>query len=84
MHILSKILSYLFALIVIFATGNVIVSIVVLQDTISVADAILVFCLLMIMLMGFYYIGNDIRQIPKKEKVINYDDDGVLDEELVK
>ncbi|MGB0863777.1 MAG: hypothetical protein ACPG19_15005 [Saprospiraceae bacterium] len=84
MHIISKILSYLFALIVIFTTGNIIISIVALQDSISLGDGILVFCLLIIMLIGCYYIINDIGQRRKKTKKNNkFQDDGILDDELL-
>ncbi len=81
---ISKILSYIFALIVIFVTGNVIVSIASFQENVSNADWFLIFCLLMIMLMGLYYIGNDIgmrkTSITKKE----YGKDAsILDEELL-
>jgi hypothetical protein len=83
-HLISKILSYFFALIVIFTTGNIIVSIVALQESVSVGDGILVFCLLIIMLMGFYYIINDVRQkTTKTTKRNKFKDDGVLDDELL-
>ena len=84
MHLISKILSYFFALIVIFTTGNIIVSIVALQESVSVGDGVLVFCLLIIMLMGFYYIINDVRQKTNKTTKRNkFKDDGVLDDELL-
>ena len=84
MHLISKILSYFFALIVIFTTGNIIVSIVALQESVSVGDGVLVFCLLIIMLMGFYYIINDVRQKTNKATKRNkFKDDGVLDDELL-
>lgn len=84
MHLISKILSYFFALIVIFTTGNIIVSIVALQESVSVGDGILVLCLLIIMLMGFYYIINDVRQKANKTTKRNkFKDDGVLDDELL-
>jgi positive regulator of sigma E activity len=83
-HLISKILSYFFALIVIFTTGNIIVSIVVLQDNISAGDGILVFCLFVIMLIGFYYIINDVKQKANKTRKRNkFKDDGVLDDELL-
>jgi hypothetical protein len=83
-YLISKILSYFFALIVIFTTGNIIVSIIALQESVSVGDGILVFCLLVIMLIGFYYIINDVRQKTNKTTKRNkFKDDGVLDDELL-
>lgn len=80
---ISKILSYFFALIVIFVTGNVIYSIVSFQENVSNADWFLIFCLLMIMLMGLYYIGNDIG-IQRNQVQEQYGKDtSLLDEELV-
>lgn len=84
MDIISKILSYFFAFVVIFTTGNAIYSIFVTQDNISTADGLLIFCLLMIMTMGIYYIGNDFRVKKEKKTEKMYRDDEVLDEELLK
>jgi len=82
---ISKILSYIFALIVIFVTGNVIYSIVSSQEEVSNADWFLIFCLLIIMLMGLYYIGNDIGIRKSDNLEAKYGKDtSLLDEELIK
>ena len=84
MVLLSKIISYIFALVVIFVTGNIIFSIVIEQTNISNADMLLIFCMLMIMLMGIYYIGNDIRNMRSNpEDLRKTKEDGVLDEDLL-
>lgn len=83
MAILSKIISYIFALVVIFTTGNIIFSIAVGQDKVPEGDWLLIFCLLLIMLMGIYYIVNDIKSLRAKNIEPLYEDEGVLDEELV-
>ena len=81
--ILSKILSYIFAILVIFTTGNIIFSIVAGQEKIHDGDWILIFCLLLIMLMGIYYIINDLKGLNHKNKKNSFGEEGILDDELV-
>ena len=83
MAILSKILSYIFASVVIFLTGNIIFSIAVIQENTSDGDWLLCFCLLLIMLMGIYYIINDLRSLSSKGDKKSFGEEGILDDELV-
>jgi hypothetical protein len=81
--ILSKILSYIFALVVIFTTGNIIFSIAVVQENVADGDWLLIFCLLLIMLMGIYFIVNDLKNLRSIRKKTAFGEEGILDDELV-
>lgn len=84
MDFIAKIILYIFALTVIFITGNIIFSIVAGQSEINNADMLLIFCMLMIMLMGIYYIGNDIRAMkPNPDDLRKTREEGVLDEDFL-
>lgn len=83
MVILSKILSYIFAIVVSFTTGSIIFSIIVGQEEIQDGDWLLIFCLLLIMLMGIYYIINDLKGLSTKGKKKSFGEEGILDDELV-